>query len=144
MLQAGFSAAFLGAVLGRARIAKLCQWLSPGKGGAKVLATQLPPRFCLPTNLAAIALSGYAAHRLGLAELAHDQRLRAGQWEEVPFSGRLRPALPAITEREQLLRDPARADAHSTAVLQMRGARCVAPYACTTRPGSIPTCKRKN
>ena len=124
LLQAG--AALLGAVLLRR---KATLWQSPGNGGAKVLAAQQPPRYWLLSNLAAITLSGYAAHKLGFVELAHDQRLCRGEWEEVPFSGRLRPAMPALTEREQLLRDPAYADLHSSTAVQQRGARYVTTYA---------------
>ena len=89
--------------------------------GTASLSAPLPFSIGLATQLAASALAGFIAHKLGFLEMAHHLRLGKREWEEVPLSGRLRPAMPIVTERELLLRDPVIAEGTSQHALQSLG-----------------------
>ncbi|GAB4813635.1 hypothetical protein N2152v2_000681 [Parachlorella kessleri] len=82
------------------------------------LTSKLPLRLSVPTHMAACALTGYIAYKLGILEVAHHHRLRQGEWEAVPLSGRQRPALPAVTAVEVGLRSRDSVEQRSDAALQ--------------------------
>ena len=65
----------------------------------------LPAHMPVPVRLAAICASSYlSCELLGMCGLAYYVRLAGGKWEEVPLTGRRRPAMEPLSERERAAR----------------------------------------
>ncbi|GAB4813605.1 hypothetical protein N2152v2_000651 [Parachlorella kessleri] len=123
--QVGFLAAYAGYESLLEGLAKLRQ--NPSTALAKFLdkaglrpslTPKLPLRLSAPTHIAVCALAGYAAYKLDFLGVAHHHRLKQGEWEAVPLSGRQRPALPAVTAKERKLRSQEFVEERSNSALQ--------------------------
>ena len=66
---------------------------------------QLSTFLSIPVRLAAVAASSYLSCNVPvLSGRAHQVRLAGAKWEEVPLSGRCRPATEPLSEQEKAVR----------------------------------------